>query len=234
VLHTHYRGHGRSAVPADPAAIDIGTLSNDVLAVLDTAAMDSTALLAHSMGTQVALEVYRRAPERVRALILICGSYGRVTHTFHGKDWLHRVLPGLIAQVQKHKGVARALWGRLPPQLAFKIAGWLGEIDGPSLPVEDFGRYIEHLSDIDLDLYLAMLQEAGAHSAEDLLPHVKVPTLVIAAERDTFTPVDVVRSLSELIPGAEYLELEGASHAAPVERAQQINERIDEFLADVD
>src|SRR5688572_7799391 len=46
VLHTHYRGHGRSAVPADPAAIDIGTLSNDVLAVLDAAAMDSAVLLA--------------------------------------------------------------------------------------------------------------------------------------------------------------------------------------------
>ena len=65
--------------------------------------------------------------------MLICGSYGRITHTFHGNDILHRVLPKLIEQVQKHKAVARALWGRLPPQLAFKMAGWLGEIDGVSL-----------------------------------------------------------------------------------------------------
>lgn len=230
VVHTHYRGHGRSAAPAVASAIDLGTLSSDVLAVLDAAAVPSAVLIAHSMGTQVALEVYRRAPERVRALILVCGSYGRVTHTFHGNDWLHRVLPSLIAQVQKHKGVARALWGRLPPQLSFRIAGWLGEIDGPSLPADDFRQYVEHLSDIDLDLYLAMLQEAGAHSAEDLLPQVKVPTLVIAAERDTFTPVDVGRALAEAIPGADYCELKGASHAAPIERAQTINERIDQFL----
>ena len=53
---------------------------------------------------------------------------------------------------------------------------------------------------------------------------------MIAAERDTFTPVDVVRALAERIPGAEYLELAGASHAAPIERAQAINEHIDEFL----
>ena len=198
--------------------------------MLDAAAIPRAVLLAHSMGTQVALEAYRRAPERVRALVLICGSYGRVTHTFHGNDWLHRVLPSLIAQVQKHKGVARALWGRLPPQLSFRIAGWLGEIDGPSLPADDFRQYVEHLSDIDLDLYLAMLQEAGAHSAEDLLPQVKVPTLVIAAERDTFTPVEVGRALAESIPGADYLELPGASHAAPIERAHAINERIDAVL----
>ena len=230
VLHTHYRGHGRSAAPAVPSAIDIATLSEDVVAVLDAADARQAVLLAHSMGVQVALEVYRRAPERVRALGLICGSFGRVTHTFHGNDWLHRLLPSLIAQVQKHKGVARALWGRLPPQLSHRIAGWLGEIDGPALPVGDFAQYVEHLSDIDLDLYLAMLQSAGEHTAEDLLPAVKVPTLVIAAERDTFTPVDTGRALAAAVPGAQYLELAGASHAAPVERAQAINERLDEFL----
>ena len=41
-----------------------------------------------------------------------------------------------------------------------------------------------------------MLQKAGDHSAEDVLAEVKVPTLVIAAERDTFTPVDVMRELA--------------------------------------
>ena len=169
VVHVHYRGHGRSGPPVDPAAIDIVTLGDDVLRVLEATGMDQAILLAHSMGTQVALELYRSAPERVRALVLICGSYGRITHTFHGNDLLHRVLPRLIEQVNKHRGVARALWGRLPPQFAFKVAGWLGEIDGAALDVRDFEKYVEHLSDIDLDLYLTMLQSAGEHSAEDML-----------------------------------------------------------------
>lgn len=230
VLHAHFRGHGRSGPLVDPAANDILSLADDVVRVLAAAQMERAVLLGHSMGTQVALEVYRRAPERVHGLVLICGSYGRITHTFHGNDWLHRALPKLIEQVQKHKAVARALWGRLPPQLSFKIAGWLGEIDGVALAGEDFRKYVEHLSDVDLDLYLGMLQKAGEHSAEDLLPNVRVPTLVIAAERDTFTPVDVCRPLAELIPGARYLELAGASHAAPLERAPAINQAIDAFL----
>ncbi len=234
VLHLHYRGHGRSGTPIDSAARDIVTVADDVLRVLEAAAAERNVLMAHSMGTQVALEVYRKAPERVRAMVLVCGSYGRITHTFHGNDLLHRALPRLIEQVQRNRGIARALWGRLPPALSYRVAGWLGEIDGPSMDPDDFRQYVEHLSDIDLDLYLGMLQHAGAHSAEDMLPTVQVPVLVIAAERDTFTPVDVVRELAEHIPGAEYAELAGASHAAPVERATEINARVDSFLAQLE
>ena len=230
VLHTHYRGHGRSGPPADPAACDVPTLAADAIAVIDAAGIARPVVLGHSMGTQVALEVYRRIPERIAALVLICGSSGRITHTFHGSDVLHRLLPKLKDFVNKHRGVARALWGRLPARLAFLIGGWIGEIDRPSLPVADFKQYVEHLSDIDPDLYLTMLQQAGEHSAQDVLSTIKVPTLVIAAEKDTFTPVDVVRALAEGIPGAQYVELVGASHAAPIERATVINDQVNAFL----
>jgi len=183
------------------------------------------------MGTQVALELYRAYPERVRALVLVCGTHGRITHTFHGNDLLHRVLPILIQKVRRYEPIARALWARLPPALSYRVAGWLREIDGGALRVEDFRLYIEHLSDVELDLYLTMLQAAGHHSAEDLLPQIRVPTLVIAAERDTFTPRDFVKDMASRIPGAQYRELTGASHAAPIEQPQQINDYIDEFLS---
>lgn len=232
VVHTHYRGHGRSGALVDPNANDIPTLASDALRVLDALAIEVVVPIGHSMGTQVALELYRFAPERVHALVLVCGSYGCVTHTFHGNDLLARALPTLIERVAKYQTVARALWGRLPPAIAYRLARWLREIDGPAVRPEDFRQYVEHLSDIDLGLYLAMLQKAGAHSAEDLLPDVRVPTLVIGAERDTFTPAEVVRALAEKIPGAEHFELEGASHAAPVERAEMINARIDAFLGE--
>lgn len=230
VVHTHFRGHGRSGAPVDPNAIDVPTLADDIVAVANAAALDHFAIIGHSMGTQVALEVYRRIPERIRALVLICGSFGRITHTFHGNDLLSRVLPQLIEGVRKHRGLARALWGRLPPQLSWRVAGWLGEIDGGSVDVRDFQNYVEHLSDIDLDLYLTMLQAAGEHSAEDVLASVTVPTLVIAAEKDTFTPVPVVRAVASGIQGAHYVELAGATHSAPIERATAINQEIDTFF----
>lgn len=231
VVHCHYRGHGRSGRVLNLSSATIDTLSDDVLRVLDATGLPRTVVVAHSMGTQVALELYRHHPERVRALVLVCGSHGRITHTFHGNDLLHRALPTLLANVRKYEAIARALWGRLPPALSYRVAGWLREIDGAALKPEDFKLYVEHLSDIELDLYLTMLQYAGEHSAEDLLPNIRVPTLVIAAERDTFTPRDVVKDMADHIPGAIYRELAGASHAAPSEQPQQINEYIDDLLA---
>jgi len=233
VVHTHFRGHGRSGAPVDPNAIDVGTLADDAVAVANAVGLDKLAIIGHSMGTQVALEMYRRIPARVRALVLICGSFGRITHTFHGNDLLSRALPRLIEQVRKNRGFARALWGRLPPQLSWRIAGWLGEIDGAALDVRDFEKYVEHLSDIDLDLYLTMLQSAGEHSAEDLLAQVHVPTLVVAAEKDTFTPVPVVRAVADGIAGSHYVELSGATHSAPIERAAVITQEIDSFFQSI-
>jgi len=231
VVHTHYRGHGRSGPVRDLATATIPVLVEDLLRVLDATGIARAVLVAHSMGTQVALEFYRKYPDRVRALALVCGTAGKITHTFHGNDLLHRALPALIEKVRRYEPIARAIWGRLPPTLSYRIARLLREIDGGSLRPEDFKLYVEHLSDIDLDLYLTMLKAAGDHSAEDLLPQIRVPTLVISAERDTFTPKDIVKDVASQIPGAIYRELSGASHAAPTEQPQQINEHLDAFLS---
>lgn len=230
VLHGHYRGHGRSGPLVDPTARDIVTLAHDAVSVMDAAQLPRAVIVGHSMGTQVALEMFRHHRQRVDALILICGSYGKVTHTFHGNDFLHRVLPKLIDAVHRHPVLARALWGRLPAAFAHRVAGWLGEIDGPAVDLEDFRKYVEHLSKVELHLYLTMLQEAGEHTAEDMLESIDVPTLAIASEKDTFTPVEVMRVLAERIPNCGYVELAGASHAGPLERPALINDAMDEFF----
>jgi pimeloyl-ACP methyl ester carboxylesterase len=193
--------------------------------------MERAVLIGHSMGTQVALEAYRAAPERVTALILICGTYGRVTSTFHDSDVLERLLPHLSELTTLHGPLVRALWGRVPAKLAYLIGSWIGEIDGRTLHRDDFVDYVEHLATMDPDVYFRMLSLAGEHSAEDLLPNIRVPTLVIAGELDTFTPCRLARRMATEIPGAEYFEVIGGTHSTPAERPTTVNERIDHFMA---
>ena len=230
VVHWHYRGHGRSGLPSDQARIDVPALARDMYSVLDQLGDERAVLVGHSMGTQVALEAYRQAPERVKALILVCGSYGRVTETFHGSDVLKQVLPRIIENARRHEGLARALWGRIPAGLAFRLARMGGEVDGLAIREEDFRRYWDHVSLMAPGVFLPMLNLAGEHSAEDLLEHLEVPTLVIAAERDTFTPAEIAIDMSERIPGAELELIRGGSHAAPVEQPRRIWARIERFL----
>jgi len=228
-VHWHYRGHGRSGLPRDPSRIDIVAHARDLLSVMDAADVESAVLCGHSMGVQVSLEAYHQAPDRVKGLVLMCGSYGKVTATFHGSDVLKKVLPTVIQFVEDNQGLVRALWGRIPPAIAFRLASLMGEVDGVSLREEDFRWYLEHVASLEPSLFLSMLKLAGEHTAEDYLADITVPTLVIAAERDTFTPAALAEHMAQTIPDATLLMLPGASHAAPVEQPKIVADAFDAF-----
>ena len=231
VVHWHLRGHGRSGPPRDPKRLSIEILARDLRRICDELSIVRPVVAGHSMGVQVALEYYRQNPDDVGALILICGSFGRITTTFHGTDLLDQVLPGLIRGTQMFPAAARAIWGRVPAALAFRVACAGRELDRERIQEEDFQRYWEHAALMDPDVFLRMLQHAGVHDARGFLEEVGVPTLVVAAERDTFTPMELADEMADTIPHAEIEVIEEASHAAPVEQPDRIAERIEEFLA---
>lgn len=230
VVHWHYRAHGRSGLPVDPARVDVPAHARDLTSVLDALEVESAVLAGHSMGTQVALEAYRQEPHRVRGLLLLCGSYGRVTSTFRGSGVLRQVLPRLLEAVEARRGLARALWGRIPVRLGFHLARLAKEVDGLAIREEDFRPYLEHVASMEPALFLEMLRAAGEHTAEDLLSQVRVPSLVVAAERDTFTPPSLAEHMANTIPNADFFLLRGASHAAPIEQPLAIQVRLDRFL----
>lgn len=230
VIHCHFRGHGRSGPPVDREHLSIEDLARDLRCVCDALGVNRPVIAAHSMGVQVALEYCRQNPNDVGALVLMCGSFGRITTTFHGTDLLDQVLPSLVRGSKMFPSVARAVWGRVPAALAFRLACAGRELDGDRIEEEDFQRYWDHAALMDPDVFLRMLQYAGAHDAKGFLPDIDVPTLVVAAERDTFTPMELADEMARAIPNAELEVIEEASHAAPVEQPDRIADRVEEFL----
>ena len=229
VVHWHYRGHGRSARPADPDVIELVDHARDMDAVRRMIGHEPVVLLGHSMGCQVALEAYRLHPENVLGIVLICGSYGRITHTFRGTDVMAQLLPRVIDAVDRHTRVARGLWGHLPPAVALRIALLTGEVDRASIQPEDLLPYMKHMVDIDLPMFLRMLRSAGDHSAKDLLPKIDVPVLVLAGDRDTFTPTRYAEEMAALIPRSE-LHVMNGTHVIPIERKDQVAELVRAFV----
>jgi pimeloyl-ACP methyl ester carboxylesterase len=230
-LHPHYRGHGRTAAPADPARVTIADLADDVASVLDDALVERAVLIGHSMGVQVALETYRRHRDRVSGLVLMCGASSHPLKTFRGSATLEQVLPVVQKWIQRLPGVInRVTRAVLPTRLAYEVATRL-EIQRDLVEPADFMPYLEGLAHIDSRLFVAMVSSAGQHSADDLLPDVAVPTLVVAGARDGFTPAERSRAMAAAIPGAELLEIENGSHTAPIERPHLVDETVRDFLA---
>ncbi len=230
-LHPHYRGHGRTAAPVDPTHVTIQDLADDVSCVLEDALVDRAVLIGHSMGVQVALETYRRHREQIAALVLVCGAPSHPLKTFRGSRQLETLLPTIQKWIGRMPGVLNRLSrSLLPTRLAFEVASRL-EIRRELVEPRDFMPYLEGMARIDVRLFVAMLASAGQHSAEDLLPDIQVPVLVIAGGRDGFTPPERSRAMAEAIPGAELLEIPNASHTAPIERPHLVVQTIRDFLA---
>jgi pimeloyl-ACP methyl ester carboxylesterase len=211
--------------------VTIQDLADDVACVLDDALVDRAVLIGHSMGVQVSLETYRRHASRVAGLVLICGAPSHPLRTFRGSAALEDWLPMIQKWIQKVPGVInRVTRAMLPTRLAYEVASRL-EIRRELIEPSDFMPYLEGMARIDARLFVAMLSAAGAHSAEDLLPTITVPTLVVAGGRDGFTPPDRSRAIAAAVPEAELLEIPNASHTAPIEHPHLVNFTIRDFLS---
>lgn len=230
-LHPHYRGHGRTAAPRDPARVTVEDLADDVASVLDDALVDRAVLIGHSMGVQVALETYRRHADRVAGLVLVCGASSHPLRTFRGSAMLEDLLPTIQKWIQRMPGVINKVTRTLlPTRLAYEVASRL-EIRRELVEPADFMPYLEGMARIDTRLFVAMLSAAGQHSTDELLPAIAVPTLVVAGGRDGFTPPERSRAMAEAIPDAELLEIPNASHTAPIERPHLVDWTIRDFIA---
>ena len=232
IVHWHYRGHGQTPMPHSPRRVDITDLADDLAAVLDAAVGDGhdAVLAGHSMGVQVCLETFRRHKARVRGLVLMCGSYGTPLRTFKGKRTLEQVLPLVRFAVNRLPGIAQQMVTRLmPTELSYQIATRF-EINGELIRRDDFFPYLEHMARMNVSLFLEMLAAAGRHSARELLDRVDVPTLIIAGDRDGFTPSHLSEEMHRLIAGSELHVVKNGSHTAPIERPAEVTERIARFL----
>ncbi|HYG66818.1 MAG TPA: alpha/beta hydrolase [Anaeromyxobacteraceae bacterium] len=233
VLHAQYRGHGASAAPKDPARVGMDDLVSDVLAVLDAAGERRAVLVGHSMGVQVALETHRRAPRRVAGLALLCGAPGHPIDTFHDSPVLRLAFPWARAVAESRPELARAFFRNVvPTELALELA-LAFEVNRALAPREDLERYLRDLSNVDPLLFLRMLTSAADQDASDHLPNVRVPTLVVAGERDTFTPMRLSVAMHAAIPGSRLVVVKDGTHVAPLERPDVVDAAVTALVAEV-
>ena len=233
IVRWHYRGHGKSSIPEDRSRVGFDDLCEDLRAVLRAASVERGVFMGHSMGVQVALEFHRRHPEQVEGLTLICGSPGLPLDTFHDSKLLKRLFPTLLTAAEKYPNAMQLFWKfAVPSEFAYQVATHL-EVNGKLIHRPDFEQYFRHLASMDVRLFLGMLRHASEHTAHDHLPDVRVPTLIIAGTKDTFTPYWLSEEMNARIPGSEMLTVPGGTHVAPIEHPELIALRLEKWLAEL-
>src|ERR1043166_8312295 len=197
VLIWNYRGCGLSGMPREPGyrarnyTVDdfrIDRYARDLKVILDHEHIDECVLLGHSMGVEVTFEAYRLMPNRIRAIIGITGPYASPLTTFYNTTFVPRVFPAARWMLSKFPTAGKPFWRALfhspiPHPLAIQFGAL-----GPKTKAEDMREYYDHMAEMDPLVMLKMAEAMHLHSAEDILRKVKVPTLIMVGERDTFIP----------------------------------------------
>ncbi|MEN0061590.1 MAG: alpha/beta hydrolase [Myxococcota bacterium] len=235
VLVWDYRGHGRSAIPAEPieeADLSIETCAEDLDRVLEVAGVDGPiVLVGHSMGCQVLLEYTHRHPDRIAGMILLFGTPGRPIDTFLNTS-LSRPAFTLLRRAVSLGGPRASRWLRplYESPLMAPLAAVVGFVDLEYIADKDLKEYLDHLGHLDPRIFLRMATLAGEHDAVPYLPSIEAPALVVAGGRDSFTPLFLSENMAQALPHSELMVLHDATHAAIVEHPHAINARIALFL----
>jgi pimeloyl-ACP methyl ester carboxylesterase len=233
IIHSQYRGHGDSAIPDDLATMTVERFAQDINELLDKLLPEGPVLLVgHSMGVQVALECYRQNRAAFVGLVLINGPYGEALRHVHGTPLYAKALPWLKMGFEKWDPYIQKIWRPLLDSEVAYLYAMLFEVNPWLTRRRDFRVYFEDVGAMKPRVYVAALDGATRHSAEDLLPEIKVPVLVVAGDKDRFTPYPICLKLHGSIPGADLLTLPTGSHIGPLELPEFIHLRIEKFIAD--
>jgi pimeloyl-ACP methyl ester carboxylesterase len=204
--------HGKSGKL--PAAYTMDYFAGAVLAVMRHARVKKATLIGHSMGGPVSYCVYKQAPEKVAALVVVDGFLRRPA----------------IAPEQAEKFLA--------PFRASEYREHTRQIFGPMFPVPG----TEALRERVLSEMFATPQSVMSGAMEGMfapnqpnwdLTQVKVPVLVLNAKGSTWDAdyENYVRSLS---PQTDYRVMDGVGHWLMLERPAEFNATLGEMLRKFD
>lgn len=195
-------GHGESD---GPALHSISGMADWVVAFMDVAEVAQAALVGHSMGALIALEVAARAPARVRALGLLGAAADMPVH------------PDLIAAAEGAGPLAAELitdWGfgavshkgghPHPGFWAMGGAARLLQGAAPGVLAGDLRA---------CDTYKGALEAAA---------RVTAPVLLICGDEDKMTPPKNARGLVEAADNITQIVLPATGHMMMIERPREV------------
>lgn len=230
LLFWHYRGHGKSAPPADEDAVDVRALKGDLAAVLRAHQIARPVLIGHSMGAQVVLDYALDNAADVAGVVSLCGSFGRPLDWLHGSPALGRLFPLLRNGMLAYPAQGRRLWQWFFRHRWSFAAARRFEVNSEQLLPHDFRPYFAHLSTMDPATFVRLVDAMQAHSVQDRIAELRVPTLLVAGGQDTFCPPHLSEEVHGKIAGAQLVVVRQGSHVAPLERPRPIEAALLPFL----
>lgn len=210
VVRIDLPGHGDS--PVLPESASFADYADAVANTLARHRIDRFALVGMSFGAMVAMQVAVRHAARVERLVLACCAARTPSNV--AAMWHERIAAVEEGGMSTQEETSLARW--FTPGFAAASATTLDWVRGMigRTPPAGFRAAARIIADLD-------------HVA--LLPHIRMPCLVLAGEQDKAAPPEGMRGFSTDIPDARFATVP-AAHLANVESPSAFTEVIARFM----
>lgn len=205
-------GCGRSSDP--PEDFRLPDYADCLAAFINEIGVERPHILGLSFGSGLALGFYRRYPEIPVTLVLTSAYAG----------WAGSLPPEAVRERLEY-GLKLSEWS--PEQVVDAFISTLF-----SGPVSD--EVVNETAAIMSDFHPAGLRTMTKAFAEadlrDVLPLIKVPTLLLHGESDQRAPLNVAMELHSMIPASTLVVIPGVGHECNVEAPEVFNAEVRNFL----
>ena len=208
------RGMGLSDRESAPYTVE--GVAEDIAAVLDAAGCERAAVFGVSEGGSAASYFAASHPERVSALVEY-GTYARLARAPDNPDGIP------VEEVRSMIDRMVAAWG-VSPHLRWWAPSWAEDRSAE----EWWGRLLRAGTSRGAVRRLETMYEQLDVAA--LLPTIQAPSLVLWRRDDRLVPAALSRAVSEAIPGARGVELDGADHLYLAGDQAAMLDEVEEFL----
>ncbi|MET9774671.1 alpha/beta fold hydrolase [Streptomyces sp. NPDC006367] len=213
VVTPDLRGYGRSGVT--PGKVLLSDFADDLAALLDHLGIGQAVAGGVSMGGQITMELQRRHPRRVRALVL--SDTSAPAETDEGKEFRNRLADRLLAEGMD--GYADEVIDKM-----------LAAYNVTAMP-EVAGRVLAMMRATDPRGAAAALRgRAERPDYRDTLAAVRKPVLIVVGADDVYTPVADAEAIHGLVPHAVMAVVDGAGHLPGAEQPERFNAVLLDFL----
>lgn len=221
VIRFDMRGFGQSELPAGP-----GSLSDDIRGVLDALGVEKSAVVGCSMGGGASLDFTLKHPDRVAALVLVgTGMSGQAEEIF----------PDEAPFIEKMEAAEKA--GDLDGVNELDMQLW---VDGPSRKPEQVAPGVREAVAEMNRVNVQRAKEWDHYEPKPLDPpasqrldEVHTPTLLIVGSEDIMGVQKTIDTLASGVAGARKVVMQGLAHVPNMERPEEFNQTVLEFLAPI-
>jgi pimeloyl-ACP methyl ester carboxylesterase len=201
---------------ADHGSMDsLGTMAEAILA----RAPDRFALAGHSMGGRVALEVFRRAPERIAGIALMDTAHAPLPAGAEGEREIQQRYE-LLAKARRDG--MRAMAAQWAENMVHP-----GRLSDAHLMDSIHGMIARKTPDI----FAAQIQALIARpTATALLSRIACPAMVLCGRQDSWSVVAKHEEMAAMIPGSRLVIVEECGHMSTMERPGEVTAAMEEWL----